>query len=41
VHHSETDPEVATTTLFDENGGVLLVMAKDAAGKPRTMGRGL
>jgi anti-sigma factor RsiW len=41
VHHSETDPEVATTTLFDENGGVLLVMAKDGAGKPRTMGRGL
>lgn len=41
VHHSETDTEVATTTLFDENGGVLLVMAKDAKGKPRTMGRGL
>jgi anti-sigma factor RsiW len=39
VHHSETDAEVATTTLFDEAGGVLLVMAKDAAGKPRTMGR--
>jgi hypothetical protein len=41
VHHSETDPEVATTTLFDENGGVLLVMAKDGAGKPKTIGRGL
>jgi hypothetical protein len=41
VHHSETNPEVATTTLFDENGGVLLVMAKDSAGKPRTISRGL
>ena len=41
VHHSETDPEVATTTLFDEDGSVLLVMSKDAAGKPRTLGRGL
>jgi anti-sigma-K factor RskA len=41
VHHSESDPEVATTTLFDENGGVLLVMATDAAGKPRTLGKGL
>ena len=41
VHHSETDTEVATTTLFDENGGVLLVMATDASGKPRTLGKGL
>lgn len=41
VHHSETDTGVATTTLFDEHGGVLLVMAKDAAGKPRTLGQGL
>ena len=41
VHHSETDADVATTTLFDEAGGVLLVMAKDSAGKPRTLGRGL
>lgn len=40
VHHSETDPEVATTTLFNEAGGVLLVMAKDGAGKPRTLGAG-
>jgi hypothetical protein len=40
VHHSETDMEVATTTLFDENGGVLLVMAKDGSGKPRTLGQG-
>ena len=41
VHHSETDPEVATTTLFDAQGGVLLVMAKDGAGKPRTLAHGL
>jgi hypothetical protein len=41
VHHSETDTEVATTTLFDENGSVMLVMATDAAGKPRTLGKGL
>lgn len=41
VHHSETDTEVATTTLFDAQGGVLLVMAKDGAGKPRTLGHGL
>lgn len=38
VHHSETDPEVATTTLYDEHGGILLVMVKDGAGKPRTIG---
>ena len=41
VHRSATDPEMATTTLFDERGGVLLVMAKDASGKPATFGRGL
>jgi hypothetical protein len=43
VHHSETDPQVATTTLYDEDGSVLLVMATDGTGKPRTLGadRGL
>ncbi|HSJ01477.1 MAG: anti-sigma factor [Verrucomicrobium sp.] len=40
VHHSETDTEVATTTLFDDKGGILLVMAKDASSKPLLMGRG-
>lgn len=40
VHHSETDTEVATTTLFGEDGGVLLVMAKDAAGRPQSLGLG-
>lgn len=34
VHHAEADAEVATTTLFDENGGILLVLAKDARGQP-------
>ncbi len=39
VHHSESDPEVATTTLFGENGEVLLVMTKDAASKPLFLGK--
>lgn len=39
VHHSETDAQVATTTLFDDKGGVLLVMAKDSASKPVVFGR--
>lgn len=39
VHHSQTDAEVATTTLFGTDGGVLLVMSKDAASKPLLMGR--
>ena len=30
VHHSETDQEVAMTTLFADDGQVLLVLAKDA-----------
>lgn len=34
VHHSETDAQVATTTLYDDQGGVLLVMARDASSKP-------
>jgi hypothetical protein len=40
VHHSESDPEIATTTLFDKDGSVLLVMTTDAAGRPRALGRG-
>lgn len=39
VHHSESDPEVATTTLFGEHGEVLLVMTKDAASKPIFLGK--
>jgi hypothetical protein len=38
VHHSETDPEVAATTLYDGNGKVLLVMSTDAASKPVIVG---
>jgi anti-sigma factor RsiW len=35
VHHSETDQEVAMTTLFDDAGSVLLVLAKDGSNQPR------
>jgi len=35
VHHSETDQEVAMTTLFDDAGSVLLVLAKDGRNQPR------
>lgn len=35
VHRSETDQEVAMTTLFDHEGSVLLVLAKDARNQPR------
>ena len=35
VHHSQNDAEMATTTLFDEQGSVLLVMAKDSRNQPR------
>lgn len=41
VHHSESDAEMATTTLFDDAGGVLLVMSKDAASRPILLGHGL
>ena len=34
VHHAESDTEVATTTLFDADGGVLLVLAKNSHGQP-------
>lgn len=34
VHHSESDTAMATTTLYDERGDVLLVMAKDARNQP-------
>jgi hypothetical protein len=41
VHHSENDAQMATTTLFDDHGGVLLVMSKDAASRPLLFGSGL
>ncbi|MEZ5386977.1 MAG: hypothetical protein R3F13_15825 [Prosthecobacter sp.] len=34
VHRSETEPEVAATTLFDAAGAPLLVISRDAAGHP-------
>lgn len=34
VGHSENDAEYATTTLFDEQGHVLLVMSKNARNQP-------
>ena len=37
VHRSETDQRVATTTLFSEDGHVLLVLAKDAGDQPRLL----
>ena len=35
VHHSETDPQMAMTTLFSESGQVLMVMAKDNRNQPK------
>lgn len=37
VFRSETDQEVATTTLFSEDGHVLLVLAKDGRDHPRLL----
>lgn len=37
VFRSETDQEVATTTLFSSDGHVLLVLAKDALDHPRLL----
>jgi anti-sigma factor RsiW len=37
VHHAESDAEVATTTLFDENGTVLAVVALNAKGQPQML----
>jgi len=34
VHRAESDAELATTTLFDENGAVLAVVAMNAKGQP-------
>ena len=39
VYRSETDQEVATTTLFSEDGHVLLVLAKDSRDQPRLLER--
>lgn len=34
VHRAESDAEVTTTTLFDENGQVIAVVSKNAKGQP-------
>ncbi len=34
VHRSETEPEIAATTLFDAAGSPLLVISRDAVGHP-------
>jgi len=39
VHRAEVDQEVATTTLYDQSGGILLVLAKDAKGQPMLWNR--
>ncbi len=37
IQRSETDQEVATTTLFGERGEVVLVVSKDAHNQPRLL----
>ena len=37
VYRSETDQEMATTTLFAEDGQLLLVLAKDGRDQPRLL----
>lgn len=37
IERSETDQEVATTTLYGERGEVVLVVAKDARNQPRLL----
>lgn len=39
VHRSETDAAVAATTLFSEDGEVLLVLAKDSLDQPQILSR--
>ena len=39
VHHSDNDPEMASATLYDRDGKVLLVMATDARNRPLLMGQ--
>lgn len=39
VHHSETDPQVAMTTMFSDKGEVVMVLSKDARNQPRVIAR--
>lgn len=40
VDHSETDPLMAATTLYDSDGKILLVMALDSRNQPLFLGKG-
>jgi hypothetical protein len=37
IERSESDQEVATTTLYGEQGQIVAVMAKDARNQPRLL----
>jgi hypothetical protein len=39
ISHSETDPAVAQTTLFDQSGAVVAVVAQNAANEPLVIAR--
>jgi anti-sigma factor RsiW len=39
VHHSETDQQVAMTTMFSEQGDVVMVLSKDGRNQPRVITR--
>lgn len=39
VHHSETDPQVAMTTMFSDKGEVVMVLSKDGRNQPRVIAR--
>ncbi len=41
VDHSETDPQLAATTLYDADGKILLVMALDSRNQPLFLGKGI
>lgn len=40
VDHSETDPQMAATTLYSQDGKILLVMAMDSRNQPMFLGKG-
>lgn len=40
VDHSETDSQMAATTLYDADGKILLVMALDSRNQPLFLGKG-
>ncbi|WP_395738480.1 anti-sigma factor family protein [Prosthecobacter sp.] len=40
VHHSELEPELAETTMFDDQGAALLQISRDSLGNPVLFPRG-